>query len=234
MQNRTTVFVDGYNLYYGRLRGTAYKWLDLVNFSKQFLAQRAQGEVLTRVYLCTAYAAGQFATHKNLSVESQGSYHRALKAIHGEQIEIIYGEHSWEKKGINMPIFIESKPFDRTQVARVWKIEEKMTDVNLALSMYRECAKNLCDRLIVISNDRDVAPALEAIKADFPHIQRGVIFPLKPPTKSTVPRRPKSGTLEKIADWNLPFIENEKLLAAQMPAKVPVAGRKTIFKPDYW
>lgn len=27
---RTRVYIDGYNLYYGCLKGTPYKWLDLL------------------------------------------------------------------------------------------------------------------------------------------------------------------------------------------------------------
>jgi len=27
---KTTIYIDGYNLYYGALRNTAYKWLDIV------------------------------------------------------------------------------------------------------------------------------------------------------------------------------------------------------------
>lgn len=35
---RTRVYIDGYNLYYGCLKGTAYKWLDLhVLFDKHIL-----------------------------------------------------------------------------------------------------------------------------------------------------------------------------------------------------
>jgi uncharacterized LabA/DUF88 family protein len=233
MSIRTAVFVDGYNLYYGRLRGTAYKWLDLVNFSNQLLANRTQNEILTRVCLCTAHAFGTFATHGTNSVESQASYHRALQALHGGQIEIIYGEHSWDKSGTSMPMFDKSIGFDRTKTVRVWKIEEKQTDVNLALAMYRECAKGLCDRIIVMSNDRDIVPALIAIKADFPHIVCGIIFPLKPSIGTATNRR-KSGSLEQIADWKIDSISDDTLTLAQMPAKVPVAGKKTIIKPSYW
>lgn len=233
--NRTAVFVDGYNLYYGRLRGTEFKWLDLVALSKQILAKRAQGEILTRVCFCTARISSKFATHPKQSVESQGRYHRALEAINGDQIKIVYGEHSWSKTGTDMPRYCRHSPFDRKNTVRVWKIEEKMTDVNLALSMYRECAQELCDRLILISNDRDISPALKAIKNDFPKIQRGVILPLKPLVDKDVRlRRPKSGTLQKDANWSQSFIDDSQLLAAQMPVKVPVVGKKTIVKPDYW
>ncbi len=234
MPTRTAVFVDGYNLYYGRLRGTPYKWLDLVDFSNQLLAHRAQNEALTRVVLCTAYAAGTFATHGQNSVQSQANYHNALKARHDNLIDITYGEHAWDKKGTVMPIYNPGAPFDRTQTVRVWKVEEKMTDVNLALAIYRECAKGLCDRVIVISNDRDIAPALEAIKIDFPHIMRGVIFPLPPISTSTPLPRRKSGTLQQMADWSMESIDDAMLLAAQLPNKVPNLGKKTIVKPLYW
>ena len=30
MKKKTIVYIDGYNLYYGLLKGTAYKWLDLL------------------------------------------------------------------------------------------------------------------------------------------------------------------------------------------------------------
>ena len=33
----TTVLIDGFNLYYGLLKGTQWKWLDLVAFSQALL-----------------------------------------------------------------------------------------------------------------------------------------------------------------------------------------------------
>ena len=33
----TTVLIDGFNLYYGLLKGTQWKWLDLVSFSQALL-----------------------------------------------------------------------------------------------------------------------------------------------------------------------------------------------------
>lgn len=35
---RTIVYIDGFNLYYGLLRGTCAKWLDLYAFAKALLA----------------------------------------------------------------------------------------------------------------------------------------------------------------------------------------------------
>lgn len=37
MKQRTTIYVDGFNLYYGCLRKTSYKWLDLRALSYKLL-----------------------------------------------------------------------------------------------------------------------------------------------------------------------------------------------------
>ena len=34
---RTFVYVDGFNLYYGALKGTAFRWLDLVSVFEKVL-----------------------------------------------------------------------------------------------------------------------------------------------------------------------------------------------------
>lgn len=45
---KTIVYIDGYNLYYGLLKGTPYKWLDLLSFSRSLLA--ADHEILAINY----------------------------------------------------------------------------------------------------------------------------------------------------------------------------------------
>lgn len=37
MKKRSIIYIDGYNLYYGLLKGTAYKWLDLAVFARMLL-----------------------------------------------------------------------------------------------------------------------------------------------------------------------------------------------------
>ena len=43
---RTIVYVDGSNLYYGLLRHTAHKWLDLSAFAKKLLIPEYQIETI--------------------------------------------------------------------------------------------------------------------------------------------------------------------------------------------
>lgn len=67
-------------------------------------------------------------------------------------------------------------PFDKNNRTKVWLIEEKKTDVNIAMEMYRDVSKGKCDRVILISNDSDAEPVLKAISEDFPHVMIGAVF----------------------------------------------------------
>lgn len=227
------MYVDGYNLYYGRLRGTAFKWLDLVKLFDDLLARRDQNERLIRVHLFTAPALATFASHGSASVEAQGAYHRALKTAHGERFEAVYGTHSYDRSGTLLPICEPGQPFDRTRRTRVWKLEEKKTDVNLALRMYRDACKGLYDRIILVSNDSDAEPALEALSADFPQIMRGVVMPIRPVVPGEPAHRRPSGSLAKQADWTISHLSDEILASAQLPLIVPTK-KKPIRKPSHW
>lgn len=229
----TAVYVDGYNLYYGRLRGTAFKWLDLVKLFDTLLVQRDQNEQVAKVCLFTAPALATFATHGNASVEAQAAYHRALKARYADRFDTIYGTHSFDRSGTLLPVYVPGQPFDRTQRTRVWKLEEKKTDVNLALHMYRDACKELYDRMILVSNDSDAEPALEALRSDFPHIMRGVVMPIRPVISGVAAHRRPSGSLARHADWTLAHLSDEALAAAQRPETVPTK-KKPIRKPAHW
>lgn len=233
LSGRTIVYVDGYNLYYGRLRGSTFKWLDLVKLSQGILDQRDQNETLQKVRFFTAPALATFATHGAASVEAQSAYHRALKALHGPKFEVINGAHTFDRDGALLPTFVAGQPHDRTKRTRVWKIEEKKTDVNLAISMYRDACKGLVDRIVLISNDSDAEPALIALREDFPHIKIGVVMPIKPPLPGANVHRRPSGSLAKQADWTIDALSDAQLISAQLPSLVPTK-KKPIRKPAHW
>lgn len=55
--------------------------------------------------------------------------------------------------------------------------EEKATDVNIALHAY-QLAKDV-KQIFLVTGDTDLIPAVKAIKADYPSVQVGVVFPYK-------------------------------------------------------
>lgn len=233
LSKKTAIYVDGYNLYYGRLRGTEFKWLDIAKLCRNILVQRDQNENLERINVFTAHALARFATNGQRSVEAQSLYHRALKFMYGDILEIIYGKHAFDKNGTLLPEFLPDQSYDRSKRIRVWKLEEKQTDVNLAISMYRDAAKGLNDRIILMSNDSDAAPALKAIREDFSHIMIGVVIPVHPSGSSWPPHRCISGSLSEEADWIIKHLTDEQLSNAQLPSRVPT-NKKMIVKPSHW
>jgi len=47
---KTRVYIDGFNLYYGLLKGTPFKWLDLERFCDQLLPKNT----VEKIYYFTA------------------------------------------------------------------------------------------------------------------------------------------------------------------------------------
>lgn len=231
-QKKTAVYIDGYNLYYGRLRGTAFKWLDLPALFDALLAVQDPSSLVDAVKFFTAPALGRFATHGQTSVEAQNSYHRALELRHPERFSIKLGNHSMDSDGSLMPLFVPGQPYDRAVQARVWRIEEKMTDVNLAMAMYRDACRGQFDQLVLCSNDSDAEPVLEALREDFPQITLGLVTPVHPPADGSAPRR-FSISLARHAHWTRKYLLDTELAAAQLPSMVPTR-KKPIRKPAHW
>lgn len=230
---KTAVYIDGYNLYYGRLRGTSFKWFDIVKFFEALLRRRDQNERLEKVVFFTAPALANFATNGSASVEAQSAYHRALRAVYGERVEIVCGTHAYDKGGVQLPVFVEGQAYDRDRRVRVWKLEEKKTDVNLAMRMYRDAVRGLYDRVILVSNDSDAEPVLAAIREDFEKIIIGVVAPVRPPIAGAEAQRRLSGSLSKFSHWSIAYLSDDLLLEAQLPPMIPTK-KKPIRKPPHW
>ena len=74
MKKKTIVYIDGYNLYYGLLKGTAYKWLDLLAFARQLLPDDHEVVAVKYFTSCTLTYP-----HDNAAVERQNVYLQALE-----------------------------------------------------------------------------------------------------------------------------------------------------------
>jgi hypothetical protein len=85
---KTIVYVDGLNLYYGSLRGTPFKWLDLYALFRDYVLDL--GAELEQVRYYTAPAKASFSEDPDSPVRQQRYLH-ALKAHRGDSIQIIQG-----------------------------------------------------------------------------------------------------------------------------------------------
>lgn len=230
---KTAIYIDGYNLYYGRLRNTPYKWLDVVALFEALLKEQDPSASLEVVKFFTAPALARFASHGVASVEAQQTYHRALQAKHGTRFELVHGTHSFDKGGTLLPTFIPGQPYNRQVRSRVWKLEEKKTDVNLAMAMYRDAAKGRYAKLVLCSNDSDAEPALHALREDFAQLQIGLVTPVPPPVAHKGSPRGVSTSLAQHAHWVRRYLMDSELANAQLALQVPT-NKKPVRKPAHW
>lgn len=224
---RTIVYIDGYNFYFGVLKNTAYKWLDIVSLVKHIChVQNPELEVVG-VKFFTAPVITRVATKGNKALQSQDSYHRALLNSHPEIIEIINGYYLLEKG--SPPRY--QHPIDKQDRVEIWGLEEKQTDVNIALQLYRDAFLKNCEHAVLVSSDSDLVPALTFLKQDFPSHPVGLILPRKQPKE--LKQRPANKNLSELANWTRSYIRDDELEKFQFPDKVPTK-KKAAVKPDYW
>lgn len=227
---KAIVYVDGYNFYYGCLKHSTDKWLDIYKLFSQFIL-KAQCPQITDIIIkfFTAPIHAKVATHGQQAQIAQQNYQRALTTLYPQQVQIISGYYSLEKA----KLLAYKQPPDKNDRLEVWKLEEKQTDVNIALTAYRDAIKGLVDILVFVSNDTDLEPALSAIRQDMGQtIQIGIVIPLRQPEPHK-PKRPPNQRLSKYANWTRDYLTHDELANSHLPLKIPTS-KKTIFKPDYW
>lgn len=228
---RTACFVDGYNLFYGLLAGTQYKWLDLPSLLAHILRVEHPDNTLVSVSFFTSGVKPSLASRGIRSKEAQDSYLRALIA---RGVDVTYGRHQLESG--KAPRFVNKKtPASRLDQVDIWKLEEKETDVHIAISMYRLAARQASlmpeerlQQIVLVSADTDMTPALRALREDFPNLRIGVILPHREGIKRTIP-----GSLKHHAHWMRHIVTTEELATHQFPSRVPTQ-KKPAVKPDYW
>lgn len=96
---KTRIYIDGYNLYYGCLKRTPYKWLDIFKLFDHYILPSSASKAHTNdnlsIKFFTANIVEKAATSKD-SLADQQAYHRALtfNSSNNSQLEIIKGYYS--------------------------------------------------------------------------------------------------------------------------------------------
>lgn len=127
---RTAFFVDGYNLYYGVLHGADHKWLDLTALLSTVLHVQDPTSEMAPVDYFTSPEIARLATRGQASNDVQHWYIRALQA---RGVVVTQGNHRLAK-GYALRLVEGQKASRQDQVA-IWQLEEKETDVKIALGM---------------------------------------------------------------------------------------------------
>ena len=141
---KTFVYVDGFNLYYGAVKDTPYKWLDINKLCQLLLPNRT----ISRVKYFTARVGGR-PGNRNQPMRQQ-AFLRALATL--PNLEIVFGH--FLSNATFMPLANPKRGGPR--YVKVVKTEEKGSDVNLATHLVRDAFRNEFDTAVLITNDSDL------------------------------------------------------------------------------
>ena len=216
---RTNIYIDGFNLYYRLLKSNpAFKWLDLKSLSIALLSPKNQ---IQRVRYYTARVSGRFDPH---APARQQIYMDALQTV--PEISIHLGSflvskpwaglvHPPQLRGGTIPVF--APPFPA--VAKVWKTEEKGSDVNLASHLIFDASRGDFDVAAILSNDTDLVEPIRIVAEEF-KLPVGLLCPVAVPAVG----------LANVASF-VRHIRGTHLAASQFPDPIPGTS---ISRPASW
>lgn len=206
---RTNVYIDGFNLYFGAVKSTPYKWLNLVRMSELLLPNFDIREVK---YFTARVVARPSDPDQPVRQEM---FLRALRTL--PNVSIVFGH--FLSHIVSMPLANPTAGGPR--YARVIKTEEKGSDVNLATHLLNDAYKNLYDVAVVVSNDSDLAEPIRVVRGELGK-DVGILNPHPKPSQM----------LLSLANFIKP-IRKGVLAASQFPSTMQDANG-VFYKPPTW
>ncbi len=205
---RSIVYIDGFNLYYGAVKGGPHKWLD---FQRLFSMLRPDDDI-QKIWYFTALIDGPRRAF-------QERYLEALETL--SLVEVVLGRYKFRTARCT----VRGCDFDGN---REFKIpEEKRTDVNIAIQMVDDAHNQRADRMILVSGDSDLVPAVHRAKQSHPEVKVIVYVPSRDPQRGAAVEL--RGAADK--DKTLPLV---LIPRAQFPNPVRGGREGKIWKPEGW
>jgi uncharacterized LabA/DUF88 family protein len=204
---KTNVYIDGFNLYYGAVKGSPYKWLDLAALSQRMLPNDT---IQTTEYFTAIVSARP--GDPDLPARQQ-IYLRALRTI--PILTIVYGHfltHSCRM------VLTGTNP-----AKKVWvdKTEEKGSDVNIAAHLLRDAYGKKFDVAVIVTNDSDLLEPVKIVRQE-----------LKLPVGILNPHQHHSSTLKSQATF-MKRIRQSDVAVCQFPTEMSDA-KGPFHKPAVW
>lgn len=207
MRAKTNVYVDGFNLYYGAVKGTPYKWLDIRKMCELAFPRNQ----IEEVHYCTAIV-------KDAPWDAQQSLRQLtfIRALETTGVEVHRGSFISHTK--RLPL---ETPKRGQRFANIIVTEEKRSDVALGALLVAHAYQGRYERAIVVSNDSDLVLPIRIVREEV-----GL------PVGSYNPHPTYSVELSQVAAFKKQIREGV-LSAAQLPPVLKDA-HGTIRKPARW
>lgn len=219
---RTTIYIDGFNLYYRMLKGkSGVKWLNPKALAEEVLNPAHN---VTRVNYYTARISAR--PNDPDAPARQAIYLKALATV--PEIAVHEGSFLTSEPWMALAQPLAAKPnsyiwaLPAPDVVKVMKTEEKGSDVNLASHLVRDAFLDAFDVAVILTNDSDlVEPVRIAIQEAGKRV--GVLVPVKYPTQSLI----------NVASFYL-HIRPGHLAKSQFPNPVTLSDGTQVACPQSW
>jgi len=155
---RTIVYVDGFNLYFGMLEAgfVNCKWLDLKKLIGNLL--KPEQNLVDIKY---------FTSRVGNNPDKQKRQTTYIEALETTGVMVLYGRY-------------QINNIECHRCGNIWREpNEKMTDVNIATQIIIDAYKDKYDTAILISGDSDLVPPIRSIHENFKNKRIAVFFPPK-------------------------------------------------------
>jgi hypothetical protein len=206
------VYVDGFNLYKGQLESRPEnKWLDL---ERLFDALLDDFDV-RRIHYFTANIRGQANPDDPAAPDRQAAYLRALSSL--ERVELHRSHFTVHPSRARLRT--EGPPV----WADVWKVQEKGSDVKLAVQLVIDALDAAAPTLVVVSSDSDLAYAIDIAIHRF---ERHVIV--------VYPRDERTKAFEQAGVTSTLYLHPSYAAASQFPDRVIARTGREVRRPVSW
>lgn len=206
---KVIVLIDGFNLYHAldyfasgsnHHKFRRYKWLNLKKLASMFVFGKDTVEEVLYFTTIATWDSGKAARHKLY-----------IRALENEGVQVIYGEFKRRMKHCRLC----NGDFP--------SVEEKQTDVNIALYLLVRAIQQRYDKAIIISGDTDLLPAVKIVRSVFPAKQIGLVIPIGRASED----------FKQQVDFHYKMREHH-LAKSVFPSPLTLQDGSTLTKPANW
>ena len=171
---RTSVYIDAFNLYFGALKGTPFRWLDLEALCRVYLPRN---DIVSIKYFTANVSARESDPQQPIR---QQAYLRAISTL--PTVSVVYGHYLSHVVSARLA----NPPTSGSPYVKIIKTEEKGSDVNLATHLLHDAHLNRFDIAVVVSNDSDLLEPIRLVRQELKKTV-GVLNPHKNPSRAIQP-----------------------------------------------
>jgi len=197
---RAMFFIDGFNVYHSLIENRGFRKYLWLNYSA--LAKR---KISGQYKLAGIYYFSAIATWRPDSLLRHRIFIEALK---NENVQVVLGK--FKTKAVYCK---ECNQYFKSR-------EEKQTDVNIAVNLFKQAAFDNFDVAVLVTNDTDLIPVVKAVKDVYPQKKIGVLYPFGR----------WSSELHGACDFTKQTIEKD-LASCQFPEKISLPSGNILKRP---